>query len=554
MQGRKLSTLFVRVLVLASGALLCWRDRYQLDADGIAYADVARALLRGDWQHGFNSYWSPLYSWLLLPVFALRPSIEWEVPLFHVLNFCGFVFSFAALEWLAHEWMLWRGEPRNPSLLLVARTLVFLWAAVHLDVVAFTSADIFVIAVLLAAAALAVRIERGASGSPWLGIVLGAGFLAKAAFLPAAPLFLVRLRGRHLLQATAPLAAILLAWGSLLSIFSGRIVLNDSGRLNYSWLVSNYGVEGYKDTTLGPPGGIPHPVRVAFDHPRVLSFDPHSVGAMPQHTEPQWWSEGYPVTFDLSRQIAVFGPNLLWTLRRFAVSPAVLLAAMFLVLGYARPLVKQFASAWWLWLPPLVMLVAYCAVFLHDRYVAGPFALLGFVLLAAAWNIELSRRAALAAALLLALWTGYLLRYSAFIPDGAGRDMVDASLWLQRRGFREGDKVGAIGITISQFWLELLRGQEVAAIPARISYEHSGPGQPPLVTMPEPELFWNSDAETQNRVLELFRALGADWVIAYPIPPGANTAGWESPGTVGPYTMLVRRLSSRPVPKAPPGS
>ena len=56
----------VRVVLRFIAVLLAlvqtWNGRFYMDPDGTAYADIARAWLRGDWGLALNGYWSPLYS------------------------------------------------------------------------------------------------------------------------------------------------------------------------------------------------------------------------------------------------------------------------------------------------------------------------------------------------------------------------------------------------------------------------------------------------------------------------------------------------------------
>ncbi len=42
--------------------------QYIFDVDGIGYASVADHYAAGDWQKAVNGYWSPLHSWLILPL------------------------------------------------------------------------------------------------------------------------------------------------------------------------------------------------------------------------------------------------------------------------------------------------------------------------------------------------------------------------------------------------------------------------------------------------------------------------------------------------------
>lgn len=57
--------------LLVTLALLPWLAG-GINPDGISYISISRHILAGDWQRAVNGYWSPLYTWLLVPLLALR--------------------------------------------------------------------------------------------------------------------------------------------------------------------------------------------------------------------------------------------------------------------------------------------------------------------------------------------------------------------------------------------------------------------------------------------------------------------------------------------------
>ena len=40
---------------------------YKISGDELAYIDIARAYAAGNWENAINGYWSPFYSWLIMP-------------------------------------------------------------------------------------------------------------------------------------------------------------------------------------------------------------------------------------------------------------------------------------------------------------------------------------------------------------------------------------------------------------------------------------------------------------------------------------------------------
>ena len=50
---------------VAFGLVHAWVGRYSMNPDGVSYLDMGDALVRRDWAHAVNGYWSPLYGWML---------------------------------------------------------------------------------------------------------------------------------------------------------------------------------------------------------------------------------------------------------------------------------------------------------------------------------------------------------------------------------------------------------------------------------------------------------------------------------------------------------
>ena len=158
------------------------------------------------------------------------------------VNFLQFLAAFAAWEWLTAEWERWQGPPARPLLVDVTGYSVLLWAGLRLtDLWWFTNADTLVMALLIAATAILVRVRRGVARNRdfiLLGVVLGAGFLAKTAFSTVIPVFLVVLAlllrswlNRRILIVVLVTCAIVCPFIAAISIANGRFTMGDSGRL-----------------------------------------------------------------------------------------------------------------------------------------------------------------------------------------------------------------------------------------------------------------------------------------------------------------------------------
>src|SRR5246127_2550012 len=104
------------VLASTAGFVQCWSYRYWIESDGVNYLDVANAYLRHDWSAAVNSYWSPLYSWLLAAVFlVVRPTPDLESTVLHLVNFLLFIGALLCGEFFLRELIRDRADDSLPE-------------------------------------------------------------------------------------------------------------------------------------------------------------------------------------------------------------------------------------------------------------------------------------------------------------------------------------------------------------------------------------------------------------------------------------------------------
>jgi len=531
-----------------------WMFRGVMDPDGVSYSDIANAMLKGDWQNALSSYWSPLYSWLLGVGYAIfQPGIEWKISISHLINLLGFVAALLAWEWLFREWEHWKGPPAHRTLIEVAGYSAIAWAGFHLVTIAFTSADMEVMALMIVLAALLLRVRRGVAGFRdfiCIGLALGFGFLAKAALSVLIPILLVELailisswRDKRIYSTVGIALLIPLPFVFALSIAKGHPVLSDTGRLNYSWQVTGMSVEGYKENAYWPGSEARHPITRLMDSPRVIGFGSHLVGTSPVHFDPAWWSEGYRVRFDRARQLMILKSNLAYFLTRFAFCPALWFALVCCISGAGFRIFRSFAQLWFVWLPAVVLIGSYCLIYALNRYLAGPFILLGFSLIAAGWNTRLPQWITITAPVAILAFLTFADRQEIvevprlFFGSLSGKEtdpvlMADIRLaeTLRKQDFHPQDKAALIGDTLLVSWLSLLEGQSVAAVPSTIRFNDRLFGRPQESAYEKPDFFWRSDLKTQEDVLNTFRSQDAKWVFANNIPRWADVSGWTNAG------------------------
>jgi hypothetical protein len=249
----------VAVVAFVAGAVWAvWEYRFQFNADGISYISIAEKYATGDLFGAVNAYWSPLYSWLLVPFL-------WSgVPAFLATKVLGVALG-ACLILVARQIAGNLGlRPGSCGWLTVTLVPVALYLAV------------WVITPDLLAAVVGLAYLRHITSPRYLdgrwsrtiaGILGGVGYLAKAYlggfflahFLLAAVLdtWLARQsRGRALRGALAGVLAFGVVSGSWMAALIGK-----------------YGLSG-----VSSPGAYNH----AFNGPDCLGHPTHTHGFLPQ--------------------------------------------------------------------------------------------------------------------------------------------------------------------------------------------------------------------------------------------------------------------------------
>lgn len=317
-------------------------------------------------------------------------------------------------------------------------------------------------------------------------------------------------------------------------------------------------VEGYKENAYWPGSKIRHPIRVLMQHPRVLSFDQHVIGTYPIHSDVSWWCADYPVRFDKARQLMIIWSNTLFSINAFR-SPAILLLLLGLAYGASR-VVKDIAAAWFIWAPALFFAATYCPVYSDFRYLAGSYAVISFGLIAATWHIRVARPIAFISTCAIPLLTlmflmGWNFRhmFPQLVLEAArrrepwGYENVQVAETMHRQGLQPGDRVAYIGFESSAAHVGVECAHIVAVVPQRATHDDTIWGRPYVLTFSKPDEFWHSNPQTQQRVLDAFRSVGAKWVFADTVPKWADVTGWQVAGgskqmrpTDRPYTYFKK--------------
>lgn len=542
-----------------------------MNEDGISYLDLGDAYLDGRGAAALNGIWSPAYAWIVAGAVRLvQPSVSWEFPTVQVANFLLYAAALFAFGYfwrqLTAAYYAGAGDETvrwPPAGWLVLGYSLFVWSSLDLIELWSVTPDMTVAAVVYLAAGLLVRTAGHSARLPLmtgLGLLLGFGFLVKAALLPLglAALLLAALatsgpvaaRGGRFLVAAAAMASVAGPLVAALSWSAGEFTVGDVGRFTYLKHVNEMPYPDFH-AAVGRLDGAPvHPPRRVFDEPPVYEFAAPVAGTYPMAYDPGYWTAGLAPHVSASGQArALITSGMTW-FELFVRQQGGFLALVVL-LGWMS---VRGAGPWWR-LDASHMLVAwslaafglYSLVHIEARYVA-PFVVLFWVGILARLRFPegpVSGRLATAGAVLLALFvwinlaalhldgvqrvTGFTpleesARQPGSNPVGQGAHSVDdpaIARELARLGLAAGDRVGIIGYAYSAYWARLARLRIIAEI-----------------HWADQARFWGAPDATRAAALESFAAAGAVAVVAEP-PPGERPAGWQEIADTG---YLVRRL------------
>jgi hypothetical protein len=545
----------MRAFVLGLGAASLWLGRDGINPDGVAYLDVSDAYLSGEWASR-TGYWSPFYPMLLALarlVGGTAPARELLVA--QALNFVVFLATFVGFELLVRSLRNAPADgrpassPNDTAWLVLAYTL-FAVATVGWIRTWLVTPDMLVTAIVFFVAAAAVRLTSGPGGwaaAAAVGVLLGLGYLTKAALLPVGIVILatlaIVLRKQHahrwglkVALASAVFAAIAAPQIAYVSKLSGRITFSDVGRIQYLWFIAD--VPGAASGAFALPADLPRPTGTKhtltpLDPSRDAGPVVYDIDAPIPGTLPVWYDAGYWYR-------DVVAP--LYPLR--IVRAVVRHARVFLeVLGFlivgglaaalaTRPSWRDALAmrpAWILVVPALAAIAMYGLVLVQTRYIA-PFVLVLILGLVPPWAMDdLSRR----------LGTGFAVGALAALPLVVHQVKVDTTFWrgsadvratlvaaLAARGVGPGARLGYIGEAYEAYWARPGRMRFVTLIPR---------GEAPR--------FWQLGEAGRASVIDRMMRARTDAIIAEAPSPGVSTAGWEplpAAGKASPPLLLYR--------------
>lgn len=539
-------------LALAVGALSALDARFEIWGDSVSYIEMGQAYFRHDWKMAINSYWSPLYAWLItLPEFIFGVSLREESTAVHLVNLAIFGFVLFSLEYFLAGLIYKGSSPQEaretaaiePWALRTIAYSLFMYSTLNWLSTDNVTPDLMVEGLVLLTAGVAIRIQ--AHGARWrlyakLGLILGIGYLTKVVLFPLSFVFF----GASVIGSAGPRRSILkMVFGILvfsliagpyiftLSRAKGHFTYGDAGKLTYATYVNGLPLGVHWQASGGHNGSPIHPTRMVLSHPAVFEFAEPVGGSYPAWYDPTYWYDGAKPHFEIRPEIGKLRTHayvffdLLMSQGEFVMG---LLALSLAATGF-RSFARSWAGLACLWIPCLVALGAYALIHIETRFLPGFLIVLWMSVFAAfrfADSLN-SKKVISCVSIALALTAGIRVVKSAVVESGHLLKHRENPYWevaeeLHELGVQRGDKVASIGFSFDGYWAHLAGVKIVAEVP------EGDAGQ-----------FWLADPATKSKVLTTFASYGAKAVVCNRVPAFTWPPGWIR---VGNSTFFVEKI------------
>lgn len=555
------------------GGISVWEGRFDMDADGMSYLDMADAYARRDWENALNSVWSPLYSWILMPVLrGLKPDAYWEFPLVQGTNFLIYLGALAAFTYCLRQLILYRywradDETSRPALRSVPEWMVyaagyavFMWGALIAIGITNVTPHMTLAALTFLTTGLLLRLRMHPEAwRSWVafGLVLGLTYLARAQSLMFVAVYFVLavlppragwLRAKRMilrpLLALSMFVMVASVYAIPLLVVKNQFAGHDLVRLNYAWYVNDVYIRHWQGD---PPYGTPvHPTRVLFTEPTVFEFDGPIGGTYPPWYDPSYWYEGVKPRFDLMGHMRRLVESLRWEpvdhLTIFYWPSNVVLyvlVAGFLLRRRLLPWSSMKTHAV-LWVPAIVALAFYPTLTILPRRFLGAFLLLLWLgaIVSVSWRASRPEGARMTTAVVIGVIIWHLALSTAAVGARALKSVAAPASHVQwhvaqglhASGVPQGSKVAIMGGMAYAYWARLARVRIVAEIQAKFAPE-----------------FWEASDDRKGEVVAGLQALGVRAIVVHPaarpgapIPDGGGLWRWSDLNGTGHLALILR--------------
>ncbi len=229
------------VLLMILFAALFPFYQYILDIDAIGYITVARHYAAGEWKHAVNGYWSPLNSWIMLPLLKMGFN---DVLCFKIANVFFGIGVLYQTDKMLHRFVF--TAKLTTWILLTVMVMVLYYASVQL------AADLLFVWLFLLYVNVILKddLDKSVLTNIYAGFIAAIAFFSKTyggvffiihfTFIHFVWFPFIKKKGWHLLKYMAGLMAFLpliLLWMFVLWNKYHIITFGYSGKLNWSWVL-----------------------------------------------------------------------------------------------------------------------------------------------------------------------------------------------------------------------------------------------------------------------------------------------------------------------------
>lgn len=555
---RNIKILFWTCAVIL-GFFQTWAYRHEVNPEGIAYLDVGDAVWRNDWGHAINAFWSPLFSGLTGALLGiLRPSLEWEATLVHLLNFVIFLGTLAGFSFFLEQVIRYNEgkiaeiHPAGfvslpPSIWLTVGYSLFLVTSLRWIQLDHVNPDMLVSCLFYLALGYLLQIRMGFSKwhtAALLGLILGLGYLAKTVMFPLGivMLFIAAFAAGSWRRALSQFVLALLVFAAtsvpFIAVISQKqrhFTIGESARVNYLVHVNRVLLEDLRQGETLPIGTVQHAPRRLSDKPLILEFEGPLGGTFPGEIEPSYWYEGLAAHYDFKQQWQAIQSNaavFLLSFRQWFEGMAVVCLALFIFGKRGRFVLSDIANHWIILVPSLMGLGPYCMVHVESRYVAPYFCAFWLCLLISV-RVPLSRDTtrffscllvALSVILMFNLFSHSLrfdLPHAVLNPPKTPQWKIAEELeWM---GLQPGDKVASVGAD-KYYWARLAHVRLVATVQSESAIA----------------AFWSADRSAQFLIYQKLARAGIKAMVTEKIPRLADSSGWLRIGNSDWHVYFLR--------------
>jgi len=562
-RGREQQLMVIfRIVAIVFGVAQVWTFRHGInDINGIPYLEMGEAYMRGDWGTAVNGMWSPFYSWVLgAPMRIFQPSPAHEYLVVELINLVIFLIAICSFEFFLRELLqiqhISRDTPARqgtvglpPVALLLVGYPLFIWTCLFWITIWMQTPDMCVAIFVYVAAGILLRVQRGAASCfsfAALGVVLGLGYLAKAAMFPLAFAFLFasfslgRTWHRALPRVFIAFVSFVVTAGPMvysLSALKGRFTFGETGRINYIWHVNgnNCSWNHFPHWQKGIGSGVPlHPARKIFESPAVYEFPSSANGTYPMWYDPSFYWEGISPRWNARQQLATLRRSASAYCTIFLRGPQCVMIAGFLLFWLISrsgwSVIREVAGQWRLLLPAVAAFGMYALVLVQSRYIA-PFGVLFWLGLLSGLRLPSgfnSQRWMWCTTLgvTITMLTGLVIWtiHHAVREEFSTFEVVQLqhANHLKHLGLQPGEKVAIMGCALCAIpWARLARVQIAADTPSI-----------------EMEKFWQADDATKRRIIETFASTGIKAIVAERVPLVFAGTEWHRIGTTNDYAYV----------------